>query len=199
MALYLTEIKPYSFDSKESPLFNEKMRILGIDPGSRFLGFAVIDLAAQNIKVVEIGVYKFNQNLDLNRRLVDVGTGMNELLETYQPKHISLEKIFLGKNADSAFKLGHARGVVIYQCIDREIPLFEYATRVVKKGITGSGSAEKEQVRATLEAYLKIEKIKSLDASDALALAVHHALQLRAQQKMSGVIRASRKKTDVEL
>lgn len=160
------------------------MRILGIDPGSRFLGFAVIDVGPQNIKVVEIGVYKFNQNLDLNHRLADVGAGMNELLHTYKPNQVSLEKIFLGKNADSAFKLGHARGVVIYQCVDRKIPLFEYATRVVKKGITGRGSAEKEQVRATLEAYLKIEKIKSLDASDALALAVHHGLQLRAQLKV---------------
>ncbi len=179
------------------------MRILGIDPGSRFLGFAVIDVAPQNIKVVEIGVYKFNQNFDLNRRLVEVGAGMSELLDTYKPNHVSLEKIFLGKNADSAFKLGHARGVVIYQCIHRELPLFEYATRVVKKGITGKGSAEKEQVRATLEAYLKIEKIKSLDASDALALAVHHGLQLRQQQlvsraqlKMSSIMR---KKPEVEL
>lgn len=160
------------------------MRILGIDPGSRFLGFAVIDVNPQNIKVVEMGVYKFNQSVDLNHRLVDVGTGMDELLRSYKPNQVSLEKIFLGKNADSAFKLGHARGVVIYQCIDRKIPLFEYATRVVKKGITGRGSAEKEQVRATLEAYLKIEKIKSLDASDALALAVHHGLQLRSLMKI---------------
>lgn len=181
------------------------MRILGIDPGSRFLGFAVIDVAPQNIRVVEIGVYKFNQNLELNRRLVDVGTGIKELLQSYKPDHVSVEKIFLGKNADSAFKLGHARGVVIYQCVDREIPLYEYATRVVKKGITGRGSAEKEQVRATLEAYLKIDKIKSLDASDALALAVHHGLQLRAQLKMTTLMRASkagnqpRKKIEVDL
>jgi crossover junction endodeoxyribonuclease RuvC len=161
------------------------MRILGIDPGSRFLGFAVIDVAPQNIKVVEIGVYKFNQNFNLNQRLVEVGQGIKDLLHSYQPNHVSLEKIFLGKNADSAFKLGHARGVVIYQCINREIPLFEYATRVVKKGITGQGSAEKNQVRATLEAYLKIDKIKSLDASDALALAVHHGLQLRSQIKIN--------------
>ena len=175
------------------------MRILGIDPGSRFLGFAVIDVA-QTFKVVEMGVYKFNLKKDLNQRLAEVGEGMSELLQTYKPDHVSLEKIFLGKNADSAFKLGHARGVVIYRCVQQEIPLFEYATRVVKKGITGRGSSEKVQVRATLEAYLKIGKIKSLDASDALSLAVYHGLQQRSLVKINQVLqRTGRKKSEVEL
>jgi crossover junction endodeoxyribonuclease RuvC len=175
------------------------MRILGIDPGSRFLGFAIVDLA-QSFKVVEIGVYKFNLKKDFNQRLAEVGEGMQELLRSYKPDQVSLEKIFLGKNADSAFKLGHARGLVIYHCVQNKIPVFEYATRAVKKGITGRGSSEKEQVRATLEAYLKIGKIKSLDASDALALAVYHGLHRRSSIKVNQVLqRSNQKKSEAEL
>ncbi len=155
------------------------MRILGIDPGSRLLGFAVLDVKRTGFEVVDLGVYKFSEHLEFNQRLKEVGDGMQELLTTYKPTTVSLEKIFLGKSADSAFKLGHARGVVIHSCVQNQVAIFEYATRVVKKGITGKGSADKLQVRATLEAFLKMGPIRSLDASDALALAVHHGLQMK--------------------
>jgi crossover junction endodeoxyribonuclease RuvC len=157
------------------------MIILGIDPGSRFLGFAAIDVDLQgHMKPLDFGVLKFNSKENLSNRLLEIGDGLRDLMNTYKPNHVSLEKIFLGKNADSAFKLGHARGVVIYEALISGAEVFEYATRVVKKGITGNGGSEKEHVRIVVQNLLKLPPIKSLDASDALAMACYHVTQLRA-------------------
>lgn len=155
------------------------MVILGIDPGSRFLGYAVILVENNKMKPIDYGVLKFSQDVPLSDRLELIGLGVRELFEKYRPQHLSLEKIFLGKNADSAFKMGHARGVVIYESLLAKCQVFEYATRVVKKGITGNGGAEKEHVRLVVRNMLQIGPIKSLDASDALAMACYHATQLR--------------------
>ncbi|MBC7421334.1 MAG: crossover junction endodeoxyribonuclease RuvC [Bdellovibrio sp.] len=158
------------------------MIILGIDPGSRFLGYGVISVHAGLMKPIDFGVLKFDAEIPLSERLQSIGQGVRQLMEKYKPQHVSLEKIFLGKNADSAFKMGHARGVIIYEALLAQAEIFEYATRVVKKGITGSGSAEKEHVRAVVTNLLKIGPVKSLDASDALAMACFHASQLRVIQ-----------------
>jgi crossover junction endodeoxyribonuclease RuvC len=155
------------------------MIILGIDPGSRFLGFGVISSENGRLKPLEYGVIKFDAEENLTQRLLEIGQGVRELFQEYKPDHISIEKIFLGKNADSAFKLGHARGVVIYEALRESIEVYEYATRVVKKGITGNGGADKEHVRSVVQNILKIPPVKSLDASDALALACFHSTQLR--------------------
>lgn len=155
------------------------MIILGIDPGSRFMGYAVVSVKSGVITPLDYGVLKFDSDVALSQRLELIGLGVRELFQKFRPNHLSLEKIFLGKNADSAFKLGHARGVVIYEALLAGCDVHEYATRVVKKGITGSGGAEKEHVRVVVRNMLKIGPIKSLDASDALAMACYHAMQLR--------------------
>ncbi len=157
------------------------MIILGIDPGSRFLGYGVISVENANhlqLKVIDYGVLKFNAETPLSERLHDIGVGVHELFRKFQPIHLSLEKIFLGKNADSAFKMGHARGVIIYEALRAQCKVHEYATRVVKKGIVGNGAAEKEHVRTVISNLLQIPTLKSLDASDALAMACYHASQL---------------------
>lgn len=155
------------------------MIILGIDPGSRFLGYAVLSVNNNQMKPIDYGVLKFDPEIALTERLQSIGEGVRELLEKYKPDHMSLEKIFLGKNADSAFKMGHARGVVIYESLLANCQVYEYATRVVKKGITGNGGSEKEHVRLVVRNMLNIGPVKSLDASDALAMACFHATQLR--------------------
>jgi crossover junction endodeoxyribonuclease RuvC len=156
------------------------MIILGIDPGSRFLGYGVIELKNERMHPIEYGVLKFDSNENLSQRLLEIGKGLRDLMVSFKPDHVSLEKIFLGKNADSAFKLGHARGVVIYEALIAQAEVFEYATRSVKKGITGSGAAEKDHVRLVVQNLLKLPPVKSLDASDALAMACYHVTQLRA-------------------
>lgn len=155
------------------------MIILGIDPGSRFLGYGVVSVQGTKMTPIDYGVLKFDPDVPLSERLHSIGLGVRELFDRYKPDHLSLEKIFLGKNADSAFKMGHARGVVIYESLLADCKVYEYATRVVKKGITGNGGAEKEHVRLVVRNMLQIGPVKSLDASDALAMACFHATQLR--------------------
>ncbi len=155
------------------------MIILGIDPGSRFLGYAAIKVNGTEMVPLDFGVLRFDPDTPLNERLESIGLGVRELFIRHKPTHLSLEKIFLGKNADSAFKLGHARGVIVYEALLSGCEVFEYATRVVKKGITGNGGAEKEHVRLVVRNILKLGPVASLDASDALAMACFHATQLR--------------------
>jgi len=165
------------------------MIILGIDPGSRFLGYGVISVEDPHrldlMKPIDFVVLRFDANVPLTERLHSIGLGVRELFQRYQPQHLSLEKIFLGKNADSAFKMGHARGVIVYESLLAGAQVFEYATRVVKKGITGQGGAEKEHVRLVVRQMLKIGPVASLDASDALAMACYHATQLKVLKMKS--------------
>lgn len=171
------------------------MIILGIDPGSRFLGYGVVSVHAHQIKAVDFGVLKFNPDVPLTERLLSIGTGVQALFEKFKPDQLSLEKIFLSKNADSAFKLGHARGVIIYEALRARAEVFEYATRVVKKGITGDGGAEKEHVRLVVQNMLRIGAVKSLDASDALAMACFHASQLRVIELKKQMLKKKVKET----
>ena len=173
---------------------------MGIDPGSRFLGYAVIKVEGDEMKPLDFGVLKFNPDVPLTERLEAIGLGVRELFDKFKPQHLSLEKIFLGKNADSAFKMGHARGVVVYEALLSGCQVFEYATRVVKKGITGNGGAEKEHVRLVVRNILKIGPVKSLDASDALAMACYHATQLRVMRlQSSATAKAKAKASKVQV
>ena len=162
------------------------MIILGIDPGSRFLGYAALSVDGNQMKALDFGVLKFDPDVALTERLHSIGLGVRELFQKHKPQHMSLEKIFLGKNADSAFKMGHARGVVVYEALLAGCEVHEYATRVVKKGITGNGGADKEHVRLVVQNMLRLAPIKSLDASDALAMACFHATQLRVLKLKRG-------------
>ena len=158
------------------------MIILGIDPGSRFLGYGLISDEGGGIKALDYGVLKFDSGVALSERLLEIGQGVNLLFTKFKPHHVSVEKIFLGKNADSAFKLGHARGVAIYEALKTNVQVYEYATRLVKKGITGQGSADKLQVSQVIRHLLKLSQIPSVDATDALAMAYFHANQIRVKR-----------------
>lgn len=162
--------------------------ILGIDPGSRVTGFAVIEKKPTLIKVISYGIIKAQLENSFPERILELGSGLKQILHQFNPQTVAIEKIFLGKNADSAFKLGHARGVVMYESAQYGCQVFEYATRLVKKGITGKGSADKVEVQSMLERFLNLNKIKRLDASDALALAVFHALREEQTLKMKKLI-----------
>ncbi|WP_413290845.1 crossover junction endodeoxyribonuclease RuvC [Bdellovibrio sp. HCB337] len=156
--------------------------ILGVDPGSRVTGFGLVRVHRGQMEHVSHGVIVMDTDGDFPDRMLELGSAFREIMEKYKPNHVAIEKIFLGKNADSAFKLGHARGVVMYEAMRGGAKVFEYATRVVKKGVTGDGGASKEQVQAVLKALLRLQKIERLDASDALAMACHHAYEVQRQQ-----------------
>lgn len=164
------------------------LRILGIDPGSRITGFGVIDYQQDHMIHVNHGIIQLGAEENFPARLCVLGECMSEIIAKYRPDVVVIEKIFLGKNADSAFKLGHARGVVMYVAACAKLPVFEYATRLVKKGITGKGSAEKTDVQVMVQAFLNIEQIKQIDASDALAMACFHALALKKERILNQVV-----------
>ncbi|MBK9323569.1 MAG: crossover junction endodeoxyribonuclease RuvC [Bdellovibrionaceae bacterium] len=156
--------------------------MLGVDPGSRITGFGLVRVTSGYVEHISHGVIVMDTNEDFASRMLELGSSFAEVIRKYQPQHIAIEKIFLGKNADSAFKLGHARGVVMYEAMRGGAQVFEYATRLVKKGITGDGAASKDQVQAVLKALLRIDKINRLDASDALAMACHHSYEIQKKR-----------------
>ncbi len=157
--------------------------ILGIDPGSQFTGFGAVKSDGDQVELLSYGVIAPPSNLPFNERIAIIAEEMEALLEKLRPDVTVVEKIFLGKNADSAFKLGHARGAVIAAAVRAESEVVEYATRIVKKGITGNGNATKEQVQLVLFAAMNLKAKAQADASDALALAFYHARNLEVRAK----------------
>ena len=175
--------------------------ILGIDPGSRITGFGVVrlrQLQASSLETLGYGVIQLDPAMPFALRMKELGESLQEILKKYKPESVAIEKIFLGKNADSAFKLGHARGVAMYESVRANAEVFEYATRVVKKGITGKGNASKEEVQVVLERLLGLRHIQRIDASDALAMAAHHAFSLTHQQTLRRGLKASGRKNSFE-
>lgn len=146
------------------------MLIMGIDPGSRVLGFAIAKLNSELIEIQQMGVIQ-TQSPSFYGRLAEIRETLTKMLAQYNPDLLVVEKIFLGKSAESAFKLGHARGVVLAEAALRGIATVEYATRFVKKSVTGNGGSDKTSVRAYLSKYFKIsDRLIADDAFDALAL-----------------------------
>ncbi len=169
--------------------------ILGIDPGSYVTGFGVVQISKdQRIHHVSHGVIVLGKKSPLPARLGELSEGMAEILAKYQPQHVVIEKMFLGRSADSAFILGHARGVVMSVSARTEAQIHEYATRVVKKGVAGKGSADKLQVQQMVMLLLGLKNIEHLDASDALALALYHSQRVSISRNLM-----QRKMKDMDL
>lgn len=150
-----------------------KVRILGLDPGSRRTGFGVIECRGPTSTQVTNGCIPAGAG-SLNERLRCIFEGVQALIEKFQPDEVAIERVFLNRNVDSALKLGHARGAALC-AVPSAMPVFEYAPRAIKLAVVGFGGAEKEQVAHMIRALLHVEGRLSADASDALAVAVCHA------------------------
>jgi crossover junction endodeoxyribonuclease RuvC len=165
------------------------MKVLGIDPGTLILGWGLIELD-NNQKVVHVkrGCISGPKKGTLFERLHAINVELGHLIQQEKPQVASIEKIFLGKNVDSAFKLGHVRGICAAQCIAGGAEIKEYAARTVKKQVTGSGSASKEMVKTFLYQQLGLrDQGLPMDASDALALAFCHVLHHSVNRKQRGM------------
>ncbi|MBK9293277.1 MAG: crossover junction endodeoxyribonuclease RuvC [Oligoflexia bacterium] len=161
--------------------------ILGIDPGSIFTGYGVVTEARGFLQCLAFGVIESTQSEKMQNRLLTIGSNLSEIIKKYKPSAISIEKTFYAKNADSAAKLGQARGVCLYEGAKAKVNIFEYNPTEVKKGLTGSGRAEKEQVQMMVKALLGLPTMGRYDASDALALAIHH---LRVSATMKNILKS---------
>jgi crossover junction endodeoxyribonuclease RuvC len=181
------------------------MKVLGIDPGSQVTGFGLVRIASDgSMAHVTHGVISPPASLEFHQRLGLIAREIEALIEKIQPDIVVVERIFLGRNADSAFKLGHVRGVAVAAAVRAGCTFVEYAARAVKKGVTGNGAASKEQVQVILFAALGLDpgrgraRVK-FDASDALALAFYHARNLELSIARSSNGRLRRRPTSGEV
>lgn len=147
--------------------------ILGIDPGSRITGYGIIDANGGKPRYISSGCIRLPQ-AEMSVRLKVIFESFGELIAQYSPNEIAIEQVFVGKNADSALKLGHARGVAILAGSLANIPVAEYAARTIKQSVAGSGAADKQQVQAMVVRLLKLSAAPAEDAADALAAALCH-------------------------
>jgi crossover junction endodeoxyribonuclease RuvC len=154
-------------------------RILGIDPGTNALGFAIIDANKKNIQVLEIGVLTFAHISDEHTdKLKYIFEQVQDIIRQYEPAEMAIEAPFFGKNVQSMLKLGRAQGVAMAAGMVQGLAITEYMPKKIKSAVTGNGNASKEQVAGMLESILKTKFTeKSLDATDALATALCHWYQ----------------------
>lgn len=163
----------------------ETVRILGIDPGSRHTGYAIIDVSGSRARAVRHGVVKLPPKQPVMERLKLLDAALRELVAAHRPDEVVVEEVFAAHNVRSALVLGQVRGVVIVAA-GASCPVFEYSARAVKKAVVGYGQAEKEQVVQMVKALLGLDETPQQDAADALALALCHmhsrafAVRLRA-------------------
>ncbi|MGS2743672.1 crossover junction endodeoxyribonuclease RuvC [Halomonas sp. LS-001] len=149
-------------------------RILGIDPGSRITGYGVVDVQAGKPIYVASGCIRTTDTA-LEQRLAQIYAGLSEVIGQYRPNAVAVERVFLAKNADSALKLGQARGAALVCMANHGLAINEYAARQIKQTVTGKGSADKSQVQHMITALLKLSATPQADAADALAIAITDA------------------------
>jgi crossover junction endodeoxyribonuclease RuvC len=153
---------------------NETVRILGIDPGSRVTGFGVLDSDGIRSRHVTSGCIRA-QGDELGARLASIFDGVRAIVRDCRPTQVAVERVFVSRNADSALKLGQARGAAICATLEFDVELHEYAARSVKQAVVGRGGADKIQVQHMVRALLALDQLPMADEADALAVALCHA------------------------
>ncbi|MGB0983725.1 MAG: crossover junction endodeoxyribonuclease RuvC [Saprospiraceae bacterium] len=150
-------------------------RIIGIDPGTNILGFAILDVQGNSLSIVEMNVLYMKHLETHTEKLKHILFELQAVIDKYSPTEMAIEAPFFGKNVQSMLKLGRAQGVAMAAGLSKNLIVEEYAPREIKQSVTGKGNASKEQVYAMLKTIFnkKIEQ-EYLDSSDALAAAVCH-------------------------
>ncbi len=159
------------------------IRIIGIDPGSRFTGVGIIDTHKQKIQHVHHATIKCGDG-DFPDRLKTIFMAINELVKQFQPHEMAIETVFMAKNANAALKLGQARGAAICATVVNDIVVHEYAPKAIKQAVVGKGGADKAQVQYMVKLLLNMTASVQNDAADGLAVAICHANNRWAQQRL---------------
>jgi crossover junction endodeoxyribonuclease RuvC len=153
------------------------MIVLGVDPGSNITGYGVVMAKSDSDELIPIdyGVIKLDEQEAFHIRLKKIYDRISEIINLHHPTELAIETAFYGKNFQSAFKIGHVRGVVMLSAVNSGISIFEYTPREVKKAVVGRGNATKEQVQFMVRAILGLKSFPEFyDVSDALAIAICH-------------------------
>ena len=155
--------------------------ILGIDPGTNVMGYGIIKVENRTAQMVAMGVIDMRKESDPYLRLGKIFERVTGIIDEFLPDEMAIEAPFFGKNVQSMLKLGRAQGVAIAAAIHHSVPIHEYAPMKIKLALTGNGNASKEQVAGMLQKLLKLDKEempKFMDATDALAAAYCHFMQM---------------------
>ena len=152
-----------------------KYRILGIDPGTNYTGYGVLEVEGRVVRSVVMGDIDLHKMTDPYDKLRYIFQRVGSIIEEYAPAEVALESPFFGENVQTMLKLGRAQGVAMAAALSHDRPVFEYAPSRIKQAISGSGSASKEQIAAIIGRLLKIEQMpQRLDATDGMAVALCH-------------------------
>lgn len=152
------------------------MRIIGIDPGYAIIGYGIVDYNANHFTVVDYGAVTTKAHTPFEQRLSDIYNGLNQLISTYKPDAMSIEKLFFNTNTTTAIDVAQARGVIVLTAAQAGIKIAQYTPLQVKQSVVGYGRAEKKQVQEMTKLMLGLKAVpKPDDTADALALAICHA------------------------
>ena len=154
------------------------MLVLGIDPGTRFIGHGLICVERGNCRAVDYGFFRVNSKLAFPQRLKQIHEVVSDLLDKSKPDSMAVEEVYVSKNAKTTLRMGHARGVILLAAVERGIPVAEYAPREIKQAVLGRGGASKDQVQWMISQMLNIQTDGlQEDAADGLAVALCHGLR----------------------
>jgi crossover junction endodeoxyribonuclease RuvC len=162
--------------------------VIGIDPGAANTGFGVVRTVGARMVALDGGVIETPPNLQAEGRLARVHSSLCELLDWHEPKAMALEDLFFGRNVGSALAVGQARGVALLAAAQRRVPCFHYTPQAIKKAVSGSGSAGKEQVQRMVATLLGLPEPPTPDhAADAFAVAICHAGRVGARAAVAPI------------
>ena len=151
------------------------LRVIGIDPGLRFMGWGIVDTVGARLVHVANGRVASDSDRSMGERLVQLHEGLAAVLAQYKPEAAAVEETFVNKNPTSTLKLGLARGIAMLVPAQAGLPVAEYAANAIKKSVVGVGHAAKEQVQMMVQRLLPGVVLAGPDAADALAVAICHA------------------------
>lgn len=162
------------------------MIILGIDPGTNYMGWGVIKYEGNTFTPVAYDVVNMKKEKYLPEVLRTIYDTLRKVIKEYEPDSLSVENAFYGLNVDAVLKIGYARGAALLAGVHSDLNIGEYSPREVKKAVTGKGAATKDQVQYMVKTLLNLQENMKYDASDALALAICHALKQTSAIPSSG-------------
>ncbi len=163
------------------------MIILGFDPGIAIVGFGVIDVQGNRLRPIQYGAITTSVDTEPAVRLKQIYDSALEIIESYQPVAVSIEKLFFNKNTTSAMSVGQARGVLMLAAAQGSLPVFEYTPLQIKQSLAGYGRADKRQIQEMVKLLLKLKECpRPDDVADALAIAICHAHSYKMVNRMKG-------------
>ena len=160
------------------------IRILGIDPGLRNMGWGLIAQEGSKLSFIACGTIKSDEKQALSVRLKQLHDGLREIVTNYAPDEAAVEETFVNKDARATLKLGHARGIALLVPALAGLSVAEYAPNLIKKTIVGAGHADKDQIHMMVKVLLPKSDAKTPDAADALAIALTHAQHRGLSQRL---------------